>query len=123
MRTQESEASLFYGQHHAEILRVRDEVLAAAERFMAKPELAAILPQDVQATMKAAIQSKCPEQVGYSVRSCASAFVRAGLSSAFWLIVDATNFWSDAVGATWRYMAQARRSQSLTWAAEMAAHI
>lgn len=123
MLNQVSEAVRFHDMHYTEVMRVREVVLEAANRFMRMYETTRVLPAAALSKAEIALQQKMPEAIGQVIRPYAGQFIEAGMSTAFWAMADAVNFWSDATSSAWPYMTQERRAQSLVWAAEEAAWV
>lgn len=116
MIDQRTESLMFQVEHQDEILRTRGVVLEAARQFLDCPVLSSLLPDNVRKAVEQAVEGESPERIAPLIRNLASEYVEAGLSEAFWALVDASNFLQDAMGSGWPYMTQQRRRSSLSCA-------
>lgn len=120
MQNQVHDAIRFQQENVAEITRVLQEVLNAAERFIQRPEAREILSEEVRLQTLDAISSKQLHLVGYAIRPHAARFGEKQCP-VYWDMVDACNAFGDAVGSYWPYFTMGNREQSLKWAEQYAA--
>lgn len=103
-----------------DVAQTQVAIVNAGKRFLQRPS-----PLDSKIAQHAA---SCLDEMDIYefisvIRPEAAKFVAAKRSSVFWDMVDAVNFFMDAVGTQWKYMTEAKRAQSLKWAADHASLI
>ena len=119
MICQITQAIRFHDENFAEVLRVRDVVVDAGQRYVAKPSVMSRLPATVMERIQAAIREKRPEFIGQELRRLAvelTADQDIDQRMVYWAMIDASNHWSDATGSRWAYMSMNGRLQHLAWA-------
>lgn len=114
------EAEQFLDAHIKQIREVQNAVVEAGSRFLKKT--IDLLPQEVLARARMALDAGSVDIFVRIIRPHAAGLVNLP-AVAFWDMVDAANFFGDAIGTLWPYMTQERRADSLRLAGEYAGRV
>lgn len=114
LKKQISESTHFVAEHRGKVELTRKAVGAAAAKFV--EVVSAALPAEVvQRATTLAKEGDVARCVAH-IRPFSVAMAQIVGSTAVWDMVDAANFFDDAVGSSWPYFTQEKRHQSLHWA-------
>lgn len=112
----------FHDKNYAGVMRVQGLVLEAAQRFLdgiAKN----LIPEEINVEARVALRRADLADYVHLIRKYATAFVGAKISTQYWSMIDACNFYMDATTSRWRYITMERRNQNLIWAEEDATQV
>lgn len=114
MRINQAQEALWFQQANGDLVaQVESGLLQRMQQFQeAHPEMH---PQ-AALVMKAKLEQGQLVDAFLVLRAQAATF--DGPTEAYWAVIDAAGFFSDATGTCWPYLTQAQRYQYLRWSLE-----